>query len=346
MVFRRHDVSYRELLIVDTILESTRIPVVSSMLIEVLRSKGYNVSKGNIYSLIDKIKGEYRFGVQINLYSLGLKKLILVFDKKPDNIYKDYLTLQVNLIPFGVLLSYYLPFNVDPHYIISKYNVRSLRNYFILSYQYYPKPKLTKYYRSTGQLIIDVAKEIENELKAIEGLDDIKVDKKLKYFSKLDLLILKELEKDVLRNLRDIANALGEKYDRVFRRLRHILRQGIIEGIVLRGKWLFNTRYAIVFMLKPKREIPLFLAAQGLSRIPFVGNVGVNDKENKLIISIYLHEGIESNEIVEYLRRYFSIQDYYIIDNKSKITYTIPYTREYSKYTRSWMDFVTESVKY
>ncbi len=346
MVFKRDGVNYRELLIVDTILDSTRIPVVSSMLVEALRSKGYNVSKGNIYSLIDRIRGEYRFGVQINLYSLGLKKLILIFDEKPDRIYDDYLTVQVNLIPFGVLLSYYLPFNVDPYYILSKYDRKSLRNSFIISYQYYPKPKLTKYYKGAGQLVIDVAKEVEKELSNIEGLSDIKIDKKLKYFSRLDLLILKELEKDVLRNLRDIAGIIGEKYDRVFRRLRHILRQGIIERIVLRGKWLFNTRYAITFILEPKREIPLFLSAERLSRIPFVGNVGVNDKENKLILSIFLHEGVEPNEVVERIRRYFYVQDYYLIDNKAKITYTIPYSREYSKYTRSWMEFVTEGTKY
>ncbi len=342
MVFIAEDVDYRELIVLDAILESNNIPITVARLYYFLRKRGYSYSRSNISFIVNsRINGRYIIGAQVNYYSLGLRKLILVLNDVIDHYPRNYLALKASLIPYGMLLSYYLPFTASPDKILEAFDKSKINYYFIVSYEYDPRPRLLEYYYDY-KLSIDLPSEIDRRLSIIEGEPDIIVDKKLKNFSLIDLFIIKELQKNAMQSLKKISETIGVKYDRVFRRFRHIMEQKIIDRLVLRRSWLYNVDYIFVVALRPKEKTPLYLAAETLSKIPLIGNIGVNEVTGTTLVTIIPKNGISPQDTVSALKKYYLLEGYYTVDNKRKKIYTVPYTDEYSKYKGTWMEFVTQ----
>ncbi len=342
VVFVAEDVDYRELIVLDAILESNRIPVTVTSVYKFLRGRGYTYSKSNISFIINsRISKRYGIGAQINYYSLGLRKLIIVLNDIIDNYPRNYLALRASLIPYGMLLSYYLPFNIGPDDILSAFDRSKIRYYFIISYEYIPRPNLLEYYFDY-KLIIDLPKTIDYKLNIVAGEPDIIVDRRLKNFSLYDLFIIKELQKNAMQSLKKISETIGVKYDKVFRRFRHILDQKIIERLALRHSWLYRGDYVFVVALEPREDLPPYLAAKTLSEIPLIGNVGLDEITSTTLVTIVPRSGISPQDTIDALKNYYRLKGYYTVDNNRKKVYSIPYNKEYSKYKGTWLEFVTQ----
>ena len=343
MVFVAEDIEYRELVVLDAILELNSIPVTVSGVYRFLRRKGYSYSKGNVSFIINsRINRRYVIGAQVNYYSLGLRKLIIVLNDIIDYYPQNYLALKASLIPYGMLLSYYLPFTARPDKILESFDKSKINYYFIISYEHDPRPRLLEYYYDY-KLSVDLPSEIDRKLSMIEGEPDIIMDRRLKNFSLIDLFIIKELQKNAMQSLKKISKTIGIKYDKIFRRFRHIMDQKIIERLVLRKSWLYSVDYIFVVALKPRENTPLYLAAKTLSEIPLIGNVGVNEVTGTTLVTIIPKNGISPQDTVDALKKYYVLEGYYTVDNKRKKIYTVPYTEEYSKYKGTWMEFTTQA---
>ncbi len=342
MVFIADEVDYKELVVLDAILESNSIPVTVTNVYWYLRNKGYTYSKNDISLIINtRINRRYSVGAQINYYSLGLRKLIIVLDDVIDHYPRNYLALNARLLPHGMLLSYCLPFTVSSNDIIRAFSDARIKYSFTIYYEYNPRPNLLEYYYDY-KLIVDLPKAIITRLSRVVGKLDITVDKKLKNFSLHDLFIINELRKNAMQSLKNISETIGVKYDKVIRRLRHILEQKIIEGLVLRRAWIYDTKYVVVVALKPKETVPLYLAAKTLSEIPLVGDVGVNETTGTTLVTIIVKDGVPLCETINALKKYYSFEGYYIVSNSRKKIYTIPYASDYSKYRGTWLEFTTQ----
>ncbi len=342
MVFVAEDIDYRELIVLNAILESNNIPVTVAGIYRFLRGKGYSYSKGNVSFIINsRINRRYTIGAQVNYYSLGLRKFIVVLNDVIHHYPQNYLALKASLIPYGMLLSYYLPFTASPDDILEAFDKSKVDYYFIISYEYDPRPRLLEYYYNY-KLSIDLPSEIDRKLSMVESEPDIIIDKRLKKFSLKDLFIIKELQKNATQSLKKISETIGVKHDKVFRRFRHIMDQKIIEKLVLRRSWLYNVDYIFVVALRPKENTPLYLAAETLSETPLIGNIGVNEVNGTTLVTIIPRNGISPQDTVDALKKYYVLEGYYTVDNKRKKIYTVPYTEEYSKYKGTWMEFTTQ----
>ncbi len=342
MVFIAEEVDYRELIVLNAILGSNNIPVTVANVYRYLRDKGYTYSRSNVSFIMNsRIIKRYGIGAQVNYYSLGLRKLIVVLEDVIDYYPRNYLALRASLMPYGMLLSYYLPFTARPDKILEAFSDSKIKYYFIISYEYAPRPNLLEYYYDY-RLVIDLPQIIDSKLSRIMGEHDIVVDKRLKNFSLYDLFIIKELQKNAMQSLKNVSETIGVKYDKVFRRFRHILEQKIIDRLVLRRAWIYNAKYIVVVALKPREDTPLYMAARTLSEIPLIGNVGVNEVTGTTLVTIIARDEVSPQDTIDVLKKYYRLEGHYIVDNKRKKIYTIPYTSEYSKYKGTWLEFTTQ----
>ncbi len=306
-----------------------------------------------VKKLLKKVKRDWRFSVQVNYHAIGLRRMVFVLKRKPDYIEKKYLSLYATTIEGNLIISYYLPLVFNPSDLIKKY-FNDLKYYIILEGEYKPKPNLLNYY-SAGRITVNLYEEIEREFKENAGKEDLEVNSFIHRFNEADLRIIMELQKDPLRSMRAIAEALGYTVPRVSGHLRFLTKNNIIESFSLKalpgahrylGRLVFAT--IIIGILPPK--YPLRRLARSLSRIPLIGTIlygntliekhrqQVTEYNEKIIyIPILTYEKTVDyvHEIVDLIKEYIEIYDVIIAMRKQK--YTLPYKKEeYSKYKGFW----------
>ncbi len=337
-------VDYLEARIIE-LLSNTKPPVNRREIMSKLISEGFNVTESRLYKIFNIIRSKWRPIAQINMYSLGLRDLVLVLKKLPENIYTSYLTFQSQLGSRGVLLIYRLPFKVSITEVLSYYSEDILEDYAVIVYKRRASPLLLRYYFN-GWIRVKFLEELNKVFSKLRGLRDISVDKSLKRFSLLDLLIINYLEYDAFNSARDIARRINVRYDKVLRRIVSIRKQGIVEGI---GVGIFDveplhrdTKLLVIGNLGGL--YPHHRLAIELSRIPGLGSIGIDTITDKIVLFIP-SKHVEYTDLINSLRRHLIDTKVYEIDVAHSVLYRVPgvYKQSVQEYIGTWLEFTTES---
>ncbi len=341
------DYSIDEIQLVTRILEQ-KPPLVKRKLAEEL---GIDISKLN--KLLKKIKRDWRFSIQVNYHTIGLRKILFLLKSKPKNLEKRYLSLYATTIEGNTILSYYLPLIQEPQELIKQYQ-EHLKYYIIFEGSYEPRPRLIKYY-DKGRITVDLYNEIRRAFEENIGRNDIEVDTLIKRFNEVDIKIIIELQKDPLRSMRAIAESLGYTVPRVSNHIKFLTKNNIIESFSLKAlpgvhKYLGKLAFATIIVGLVPHKYPLKRLAKTLSLIPLVGtiiygNMIIEKHRDQLIeynekviyIPILTYEKIVDyvHEIVDLIKEYIDVYDVMIAMRKQR--FSLPYKREeYSKYKGFW----------
>ena len=311
------------------------------------------LSFSKVKKLLKKVKNDWKFSVQINYHAMGLRKIVLLLRKRPEEIDRKYLSLYASTIEGNFILSYYLPIIQNPEDIIKQYN-DTLRYYLILQGEYKPRPNLMEFF-DKGLIKVDLHEKFTEVFSKLQGAKELNVETIIRRFNEVDLKILMELQKDPLRSMRAIAEALGYTVPRVSGHIKFLTKYNVIESFSIRsmprlrkhlGKLVFAT---IVIGIVPTKY-PLMRLAKALSGIPLVGTVLYGNiliekyrgsfseyKERIIYIPILTFEKIVDHVhgLVELIKEYIDVYDVVIAMRKQK--FTLPYWRgEYSKYKGFW----------
>ncbi len=341
------DYNVDEIQLIAKILEQ-KPPLVKSRLAEQL---GIEISR--FKKLLKKVRRNWRFSVQVNYHAIGLRKIIFLLNSKPETIEKRYLTLYATTIEGNLILSYLTPIIHEPQKLIEMYR-EHLKYYVVLDGSYEPRPQLMKYY-NRGRIIVNLYDEIRRVFEENAGKRDIEVDTLIKRFNEVDIRIIVELQKDPLRSMRAIAEALGYTVPRVSNHIRFLAKNDIIESFSLKAlpgvhKYLGRLAFASIIIGIVPSKYPLKRLAKSLSSIPLIGTVIYGNtlierhrsqiieyNERIIYIPILAYEKIIDyiHEIVDLIREYIEIYDVIIAMRKQR--FTLPYKqKEYSKYKGFW----------
>ncbi len=337
-------VDYLEARIIE-LLNEVKPPVNRREVLSRLAAEGLSIPESKLYKIFSYIRNRWKLVAQVNMYALGLRDLVVVLKKVPENIYTPYLVFQSQLRGRGLVLSYRLPFKVPASEILSYYPRELVEDYIVVVYKRRPGPALMKYYFD-GWIRVNLLTEISKVFDRLRGLDDVVIDKSLKRFSLTDLLIVSELERDALSSVRDIARKINAKYDRVLRRVESIRKQGIVEGI---GVGLFDLellrRGARLIVIGGLRgAYPYHRLTMELARIPGLGTVGVDTLTDKILLLIPSRH-VEYNNLANSLKRHLVNVKIYEVEPEHSVFYRIPRTLRTSiqEYIGTWFEFTTES---
>ncbi len=339
--------SVDEIVLVSKILEN-KPPLIRRKLVE---ETGINMVK--LRKLLKRVRKNWGFSVQVNYHTIGLRKINLLLKGKPENIEERYLSLYASTMEGSLLLSYYLPLTHEPYDIVKKY-YNHIRYYLIIEGSYEPRPRLLHYY-DRGALRVNLYNEVERVFEDSKGKPDINVNTLIKRFNEADLRIIMELQKDPLRSIRSIAEALGYTAPKVASHLRFLTRSNVIESFSLKSspgirRHLGRIVFATIIIGKVPKKYPLRRLAKNLSTIPLIGttlygSTIIEKHQNKIIehrdriiyIPIITFEKIVEyvHEIVELIKEHIDVYDVVIAMRKQR--FTLPYKQEeYSKYKGFW----------
>ena len=158
----------------------------------------------------------------------------------------------------------------------------------------------------------------------------------------IDLLIVKELEKNPFISLRDIQlkirmHGINLRYSRVLRHFKHhLLNKGVIRGIRLRLIPL-PSEYNTLFIARVSGELTsLFSLVSVLLEHPAFTTANVSFKRNQVFIAgvIPLSEVVTLTSFIESLKGIREVE-VKLLDRKRRIAFTIPYAREF--YHGKWI---------
>ena len=311
------------------------------------------ISDSKFKKLLRKIKNNWRFSVQVNYHTMGLRKIVFVLKKRPDKIERKYLSLYASTIEGNFIVSYYLPIVYNIENIVLEYK-DILRYYIIIEGEYKPKPKFMRFF-DRGKLVVNVYDEIDNVFKNSIGKMDLEADSFIKRFNEVDLRIIMELQKDPLRSMRAIAEALGYTVPRVSNHVKFLSKNNIIESFSLKAvpaahKYIGRLAFATIIIGFVPSKYPLRRLAKSLSQIPTMGTIAygsilvekhreqISEYRDRIIyIPILTYERTVDyvHEIVDLIKNHIDVYDVLIAIRKQ--VYTIPYRREeYSKYKGFW----------
>ena len=311
------------------------------------------VSVSKFKKLLKKVRNDWRFSIQINYHTIGLRKILFVLKKRPERIEKKYLSLYASTIEGNFIVSYYLPIVYNPESLMLEYK-DILRYYIIIEGEYKPKPRFMDFF-DRGKLVVDVYGEIDNVFKDNAGKPDLEVNSFIKRFNEVDLRIIMELQKDPLRSMRAIAEALGYTVPRVSNHVKFLSKNNIIESFSLKAipaahKYIGKLSFATIIIGFVPSKYPIKRLAKSLSQIPTIGTILYGDilvekhrehiseyRERIIYIPILTYEKTVDyvHEIVDLIKEYIDVYDVLIAVRKR--VYTLPYKREeYSKYKGFW----------
>ncbi len=312
---------------------------------------GLSFSKAK--KLLKKVKKDWKFSVQINYHAIGLRKMVLLLKKRPSEIDERYLSLYASTIEGNSILSYYLPIVFSPEKIASRYN-DLIKYYIILDGEYQSRPSLLEFFYK-GLIKINIYDKIHNIFSEIHGKSDLEIETFIRRFNEVDLRIIMELQKDPLRSMRAIAEALGYTVPRVSGHIKFLTKYNIIESFSIRSmpklrKYLGKMVFATIIIGIVPTKYPLIRLAKTLSTIPLIGTVlygsiliekhrsSISEYRERIIyIPILTFEKIVDyvHGLIELIKEYIDVYDVVLAMRKQR--FTLPYKREeYSKYKGFW----------
>ena len=311
------------------------------------------LSFSKLKKLLKRIKNDWKFSIQINYHVMGLRKIVLLLKGRPNEIDEKYLSLYASTIEGNFILSYYLPIIQSPEEIIKKYSDK-LKYYLIFQGEYKPKPNLIEFF-DKGVIKVDMYEKFTRIFSKLQGTRELDIETTIRRFNEVDLKILMELQKDPLRSMRAIAEALGYTVPRVSGHVKFLTKYNVIESFSIRSmprlrKYLGRLIFATIVIGTVPTKYPLMRLAKTLSSIPLVGTVLYGNilvekyrnsfseyREKIIYIPILTFEKIVDHvhELVELIKEYIDVYDVVLAMRKQK--FTLPYKHEeYSKYKGFW----------
>jgi len=281
------------------------------------------------------------FSVNVDFLAIGLKRLIVIVNEflelnsvLEDSIIGRFIAFYAPiLLPFqGTLLSYYLPDTINVKDIVSRF--KNVVSFDVINKSVYSKAKLTQHFDFTRRSF-NVNWNRLHELACRSDIQrrdiDLSSHRTIK-FDFLDLLIIKELEKDPFKHAMSISKELGVNYSKVLRHYNlHVSK--IVRGFRLR-----------LIPLPPENSLYIIIRVEGdygllcrlanaLSELIFIAGIHLSFKGVMYIIAV-LDPGI-LNDLINYLRNFKVNYTVYLLDRYRRAFYTIPYT-EYSRFLKGW----------
>lgn len=281
------------------------------------------------------------FSVNVDFLTIGLKRLVVIVNGflelnsvLGDDIIGRFVAFYAPiLLPFqGTMLSYYLPDTINVKDVVSRF--KNVVLFDVINKSIYSKAKLTKHFDFTRKSfktdwgrLYKLAYESDIQYKDI----DLSLYRTIK-FDLLDLLIIKELEKDPFKHAMDISRELGVNYSKVLRHYNlHVSK--IVRGFRLR-----------LVPLPPENSLYLLIRVEGdygllcrlanaLLELIFIAGIHLSFKGVMYIIAVLDPETL--NNLLNYLRDFKVNYTVYLLDRYRRAFYTIPYT-EYSRFLRGW----------
>lgn len=281
------------------------------------------------------------FSINIDFLSIGLNRLVIIVNDYLDlNTVQEYDVIgrflcfySPILLPFqGTLVVYYLPNMINVKDVISKF--KNLVAFDVVNKSLYSKAKLTQHYDFTSKsfkIDWDRLYKLSYTSNTPYRNIDLSMYGSIK-FDLLDLLIIKELEKDPFNHAMNISKELGVNYPKVLRHYNtHVSK--IVKGFRLRLVPLPPENSLYVFIRVEGDYSLLCRIANALSELIFIAGIHLSFKGVMHIISVLDSETL--NRLLKYLRDFKVDFNIYLLDRYRRIFYTIPYT-EYSKFLRGW----------
>ncbi|MEM1680098.1 MAG: hypothetical protein QXZ56_02580 [Sulfolobales archaeon] len=281
------------------------------------------------------------FSIDVDFLAIGLRRLIIIVNESlelnsvlEDDVLGRFIAFYAPiLLPFqGTLLSYYLPETINVKDIVSRFNNVVL--FDVIHKSLYSKAKLTYHYDFSKKLfkinwdrLYELVYRTDIPYKEI----DLSLYRSVR-FDLLDLLIIKELEKDPFNHAMNISKELGVNYSKVLRHYNlHVSK--IVKGFRLR-----------LIPLPPENSLYLLIRVEGdygllcklanaLSELIFIAGIYLSFKGVMYIITVINSETL--NGLLNYLKSFKVSYTTYLLDRSRRARYTIPYT-EYSRFLRGW----------
>ena len=304
-----------------------------------------NVHVSSIWYKIKRLRtGGFAFGADVDHYRLGLIKLLIFLDRviSPNDIPSTFLRYYAPIVPKGLFLIYYLPLTYDIEDLL-KYLPRTfLEQYWVVEETYYSKPKYTLYYDFSVKQIMFNWTLMEKRFYEKLGKVVFAKPEAPSRIDLIDLLIVKELEKNPFISLRDVQlkikmHGINIKYSRVLRHFKnHLLNRGVIRGIKLRLIPL-PTEYNTLFIARVEGvSTALFSLVSTLLEHPALSTANISFKKNQVFIAgvIPLSEVVTLTSFMESLKGIREVE-VKLLDRKRRIAFTIPYAREF--YHGKWI---------
>ena len=298
-----------------------------------------NVHISSIWYKIKRLRtGGFAFGADVDHYKLGLIKLLVFLDRvlSPSEIPSTFLRYYAPVVPKGLFLIYYLPLTYDIEDILKHLPKTYLEQYWIVEETYYSKPKYSMYYNFNEKRILFNWSLMERRFHEKLGKVMFIKPEAPSRVDLIDLLIVKELEKNPFISLREVQlkirmHGINIKYSRVLRHFKnHLLNRGVIRGIKLRLIPL-PSEYNTLFIARISGEsTALFSLISTLLEHPAFTTANVSFKKNRIFIAgvIPLSEVVTLTSFIESLKGIRDVE-VKLLDRKRRIAFTIPYAREF-----------------
>ncbi len=282
------------------------------------------------------------FSINVDLNAIGLSRLIIILNEsleldevlKGDDVTGRFLAFYAPIIlPFqGTMLAYYLPSTISVNDVISKF--KNVVSHDISSTSIYSKAKLTQHFDfmdRTYKINWDRLYKLFYGGFTPHKVIDLNLRRNVR-FSFLDLLIIKELEKDPFNQVANISRELGISYSKVLRHYNVCISK-IVKGFKLR-----------LIPLPPESSLYTLIRVEGdygslcrlantLSELPFIAGIYISFKGVMYVLAVMDPEIL--NNLLKYLKDLNVNYNTYLLDRSRRVSFTIPYT-EYSKFSKSW----------
>jgi len=304
-----------------------------------------NAHVSSVWYKIKRLRaGGFAFGADVDHYKLGLVKLLVFLDRmiSTNDIPSTFLRYYAPIVPRGLLLTYYLPLTYEIEDILKYLPETLLEEYWIAEETYYSKPKYTLYYDFVEKQILFNWSLMEDRYYEKLGKVFFTKPEAPSRIDLIDLLIVKELEKNPFISLRDIQlkirmHGINLRYSRILRHFKHhLLNKGVIRGIRLRLIPL-PSEYNTLFITRVSGELTsLFSLVSVLLEHPAFTTANVSFKRNQVFIAgvIPLSEVVTLTSFMESLKGIREVE-VKLLDRKRRIAFTIPYAREF--YHGKWI---------
>ncbi|MEM0453493.1 MAG: hypothetical protein QXO98_02405 [Sulfolobales archaeon] len=281
------------------------------------------------------------FSINVDFLSIGLNRLIIITNdfleletvKGYDVIGRFLCFYSPIILPFqGTMMVYYLPNTINVKDVAAKF--KNIVFFDVVNKSMYSKAKLTHHFDFVSKSF-KINWDRLHKLSHGDSIPYKSIDLSLygsAKFDLLDLLIIKELEKDPFNHAMNISKELGINYPKVLRHYNmHVSK--IVKGFRLR-----------LIPLPPENSLYLFIRVEGdygllcrlanaLSELIFIAGIHLSFKGVMYIIAVLDSQTL--NNLLKYLKDFNVNFSIYLLDRYRRIFYSIPYT-EYSKTLRGW----------
>jgi len=285
----------------------------------------------------------FKFTIDIDILRLGLEAVALIIDKyvEYEKVFKSVLRFYAPLLPWGTFLIYLTPREMSEALVnnLARVLPSEPKEIIKLTYTIPVKPDIKRYYDpTTNSIRLDWSELLTTIKSAPRETVPSRVPKKGR-FDEVDLLIIRELEKDPFTPLKKITESINEvlksvvpvNYIRVLRHFKnHIELRDIIRGVKLIPTPLrihANTYVAVELRGNPAE---LHRVGKVLGAHPFFDQALLNPTEGVglLLGSLPAEEVFNFSIFLEELRKSRIVKEwrYYILDKTRKKMLTMPHT--------------------